>query len=73
MRGRRRAADGLEVLLDDLLVEGVGVALLDHDRDTRAGKAFADKYGVLGQPGYVILDSKGNLVSETSKRERKKK
>lgn len=40
------------------------VVLIDHDRDTNAGRAFADKYEFISQPGFVVLDANGKLLSK---------
>ncbi len=40
------------------------VELIDHDRDTKDGNAFAAKYDFFSQPGVVVLDGKGNLLAK---------
>ena len=38
------------------------LTMLDHDRDTAAGEAFARRHGIVGQPAMVIYDAQGKLL-----------
>ena len=41
---------------------GKRLTMLDHDRDTAAGEAFARRHGIVGQPAMVIYDAEGKLL-----------
>lgn len=48
----------------DLVTEynGKRLMMVDHDRDTKAGDAFARQHGFIGQPAMVIFDVDGKLA-----------
>lgn len=41
---------------------GKKLTMVDHDRDTPDGDAFARSHGFFGQPAMVIFDANGELA-----------
>lgn len=43
---------------------GDRIEMIEVDRDSRDGRAFAESHGIYYQPGFVALDAEGMVVYE---------
>lgn len=43
---------------------GDRIEMIEVDRDSRDGRAFAESHGIYYQPGFVAYDASGELVYE---------
>jgi hypothetical protein len=41
---------------------GAQLQLIEVDRDSREGRAFAESYRINYQPAFVVLDAEGNVL-----------